>query len=169
MIRPLAPESYKIQCTISRETHDKLRRAQDLLRHTIPNGDPANIIDRALTLLLAALEKQRLGATSRPRTIRTAANGTSRVIPAWVRRQVWARDGGQCAFAGATGRCTERGFLEFHHIVPLAAGGKTTVQNLALRCRAHNAYESELFFGPLIAREARELWNVQLVPERVEC
>src|SRR5687768_16356506 len=29
-IKPLAPERYKVQCTISLETHDKLRRAQDL-------------------------------------------------------------------------------------------------------------------------------------------
>jgi hypothetical protein len=35
------------------EMHDKLRRAQDLLRHSIPDGDPAKIFDKALTLLLA--------------------------------------------------------------------------------------------------------------------
>lgn len=31
---PLAPERYKVQFTVSRETYDKLRRAQDLLRHS---------------------------------------------------------------------------------------------------------------------------------------
>ena len=49
---PLAPELYKIQITVSRETHDNLRRAQDLLRHVIPDGDPAAIVERALTLLV---------------------------------------------------------------------------------------------------------------------
>jgi hypothetical protein len=39
-----------VQFTVSRETYDKLRHAQDLLRHTIPTGDPAVIFDRALTL-----------------------------------------------------------------------------------------------------------------------
>src|SRR5688572_16162178 len=52
METPLAPERYKLQFTISGETHAKLRRVQALGRHVIPSGDPAEIFDRALTLLL---------------------------------------------------------------------------------------------------------------------
>ena len=37
--------------TASQELHDKLRQAQDLLRHRIPNGDLAGIVERALDLL----------------------------------------------------------------------------------------------------------------------
>jgi hypothetical protein len=48
-------------------------------------------------------------------------------------------------------RCGERSFVEFHHVRPYAAGGPCTVDNIELRCRAHNVYESETFFGP--ARE----------------
>jgi hypothetical protein len=66
-ITPLTPERYKIQFTVSRQTHDKLRRAQDLLRHAVPTGDPAIIFDRALTLLLTQLERSKTGATTRPR------------------------------------------------------------------------------------------------------
>ena len=32
--------------------------------------------------------------------------------------------------------------------MPFAAGGKTEIANLALRCRAHNTFESEQRFGP---------------------
>ena len=74
-------------------------------------------------------------------------------MPADVKRDVWERDAGQCAFVGVAGRCTERGFLEFHHVVPFADGGPTTVANVQLRCRAHNAYEAEEWFGPLLVRE----------------
>ena len=63
-IKPLAPERYKVQCTVSRETYEKLRRVQDLMRHTIPNGDPAVILDRALTLLLAELSSKVRGDRS---------------------------------------------------------------------------------------------------------
>ena len=56
VVRPLSPERYKVQFTVSRETHDKLRRLQDLMRHTIPDGDPSAIFDRALTMLLSELE-----------------------------------------------------------------------------------------------------------------
>ena len=60
-VKPLAPERYKIQFTVSRETHDKLRRVQDLLRHVVPNGDPAVIFEKAIALLLEALERKRIG------------------------------------------------------------------------------------------------------------
>ena len=52
VVRALAPGRYKIQFTVNQDTHDKLRRAQDLVRHAIPDGDVAVIFDRALSALL---------------------------------------------------------------------------------------------------------------------
>jgi hypothetical protein len=143
---PLAPERYKVQFTISRETQDKLRRVQALARHVIPSGDPAEIFVRALTLLLQDLERRRCAVVTSPRAVREAANG-SRHIPASVKREVWRRDDGRCAYAGRAGRCAERSFLEYHHVQPYAAGGAATAANIELRCRAHNAYEASLFLG----------------------
>ena len=40
-VTSLAPERYKLQITMSRETHDKLRLAQDLLRHADPQRRPS--------------------------------------------------------------------------------------------------------------------------------
>jgi 5-methylcytosine-specific restriction endonuclease McrA len=149
-VKPLAPERYRIQFTVDRETHDKLRRAQDFLRHAIPDGDPAAIFDKALTLLIRDLSRAKHAAVSGRRRSAPrpgAPPAASRHIPAFVRREVWRRDGEQCAFIGARGRCTEKGFLEFHHLVPYAAGGEATIANLELRCRAHNAYASEQYYG----------------------
>src|SRR5688500_20003139 len=87
-VMPLAPERYKVQLTISRDTHDKLRRVQALARHTIPSGDPAEIFDRALTLLLHELERCRCAETPSPLGAR-AASADSRHIPAPVKREVW--------------------------------------------------------------------------------
>jgi hypothetical protein len=162
VVMPVAPERYKVQFTVSRDTHDKLRRVQDLLRHSLPNGDPAEIIDRALTVLLADLEQAKLAATARPRGARPAAS-RARHIPAAVKREVWKRDGGQCAFIGSEGRCRERGFLEFHHVQPYADGGTSVVDNLEIRCRAHNVYEAEQYFGsrlPLLVRESRPAYGI---------
>lgn len=145
VVAPLAPERYKIQFTASGDTYKKLRLAQNLLRHEIPNGDPAAIFDRALSVLLQDLAKKKLAATDRPRNCRGASD--SRHIPAEVKRAVWLRDGGRCAFVSRDGRrCTEEGFLEFHHVKPYAAGGHAIVNNIQLRCRAHNGYESGLDF-----------------------
>ena len=157
-IAPIAPERYRIQLTVSQETHDKFRRAQALLRHAVPTGDAAAIVDRALTLLVESLERQRFAQTSRPRSCRPATV-RSRHIPAAVRRAVWRRDGGCCAFVGAKGRCGETAFLEFHHVEPYAAGGAATAENIQLRCRAHNAYEARMFFGGDVVREERAPWE----------
>jgi hypothetical protein len=68
-------------------------------------------------------------------------------VPVAVRRAVWARDLGRCAFVGEDGRrCGERGFVQFHHVLPFAAGGEATVQRIELRCGRHNRYEARLFF-----------------------
>ena len=148
VLAPLAPDRYEIRFTASARTYEKLRLAQDMLRHAIPNGDPAQIMDRALTLLLEDLARKKFAKTDRPRTSRGTAPG-SRDVPARVQRTVWLRDGGSCAFVGKGGRrCGERGFLEFHHQEPHGVGGEPTVENIELRCRAHNAYEAELFYGP---------------------
>jgi len=162
VIAPLSPERYRLQFTVSKETHDTLRRVQDLLCREIPDGDPAKIFARALDLLVRDVEKKKLAATTKPRPPRGTRSG-SRDVPAHVRRVVWKRDGGQCAFAGRSGRCTERRFLEWHHVQPAGHQGPATVENISLRCRAHNVYESELVFGrfdPAVVREAAEIYTV---------
>ena len=159
-VAPLSSERYKVELTISRETRDKLRRVQELLRHTVPSGGLPQIFDRALTSLLEELERRRFAQTSAPRTVREGS--PSRRIPAAVRREVWRRDEGRCAFVGTRGRCAETSFLEFHHVEPYAVGGNATVENIQLRCRAHNQYEARLFFGcddVDVVRETPALWQ----------
>jgi hypothetical protein len=156
VVAPLTPERYRIQFTVSRETQEKLRRVQDLLRREIPDGDPAAIFDRALTLLLEHVARQKVAETTNPRPSRGTAPG-SRHIPAEVKRKVWMRDHGQCAFVSAAGRrCRQTTFLEFHHLDPYALGGPPTVDNVSLRCREHNVYEAELVFGPWDPAAVRE-------------
>jgi 5-methylcytosine-specific restriction endonuclease McrA len=148
-VEPLASDRYLLRVTLSADGHANLRRAQDLTRHAMPNGDPAVVIERALALFVDHLERQKIAVTSRPHRP-TATRGTaagSRHLPAAVRREVWNREGGRCAFVGPQGRCTETGRLEFHHIVPFARGGPATPTNISLRCRAHNGYESERCLG----------------------
>ena len=150
-MEPLGTRRYRVQFTASAELRDKLTLAQNLLRHQVPDGDLGEIVDRAMTLLLEHLGRQKFAATSRPRPRSdgqppTGSAGT-RHIPAEVKRTVWLRDGGRCAFVARNGhRCQERGFLEFHHVVPHSTGGAATAENLELRCRTHNIYEATLFF-----------------------
>ncbi len=156
VVTPLAPGRYRVQFTIGEATHGRLRRAQELLRREIPDGDPGAIFDRALALLLEDVVRKKLAVTPRPRDAKpnegkqaASTRKQSRHIPARVRRAVWRRDGGRCAFVASNGqRCTERAFLELHHREPYAIGGEATVANISLRCRRHNAFEAELAFAP---------------------
>jgi hypothetical protein len=67
VIEPLAPGRYKLQVTISADTREKLQRARDLLRHQVPDGDIASVLDRALTLLVEDLERKKAAIVRRPR------------------------------------------------------------------------------------------------------
>jgi hypothetical protein len=157
IIENTSPERYHVQFTIGQESHDRLRRLQSLLRREIPDGDAGAIVERALKLLLEKVESAKVGETKKPRPSRPIRPGTdgppsSRDVARDVKRSAWRRDGGQCAFVSADGhRCTERAFLEFHHVQPYAHGGPATVENISLRCRRHNQYEAELVFGPRVS------------------
>jgi len=153
-VEPLGGDRYLLRVSLTATGHDNLRRAQDLMRHSPSSGDVAAVVERALALLITHLERRRFATTARPRTAPSKPpprsprnNSTARYLPASVRREVWKRDAGRCAFIGPHGRCAETGRLEFHHIVPFARGGSAKASNIALRCRAHNAYEGELCFG----------------------
>jgi 5-methylcytosine-specific restriction endonuclease McrA len=115
---------------------------------------------RALDALLAQLHTQKHAATARPRPGRAwpePRRSSSRHIPAAVRRAVWARDGGRCAFVADDGRrCAALDFLEFHHVVPYARGGPAIADNLELRCRAHNGYEATRQMARWHTDEVRE-------------
>jgi 5-methylcytosine-specific restriction endonuclease McrA len=164
---PSLPERYLIQVAISKATHDKLRRAQELLSHAVPSGDVAQVLDRALEALIAQLEKRKFGAAeprsrrkSRPaagRATRKALATRPRHVSAQVRRAVWERDQGQCTFVSGSGRrCETRKFLEYDHVEPVARGGAATVEGMRLRCRAHNQYEAERVFGEGFMSRKRE-------------
>ena len=145
-IAPLSPFRYRFQLTIGGAVLEKLRLAKDMLRHAIPTGDDAAILDRALTALLAELARRKFAATDAPRPSSGGAPG-SRHVPAEVKRAVWLRDLGRCAFVGEPGRrCNGRAFLEFHHVKPYAVGGEASVENVQLRCRRHNDYEARVYF-----------------------
>ena len=166
-VEPLAGDRYLLRVSLSATGHDNLRRAQDLMRHSPSSGDVAAVVERALELMIEDLERRKFARTARPRTSSSKSSpskpsplparraSASRYLPASVRRAVWKRDAGRCAFIGPHGRCAETGRLEFHHIVPFARGGSASASNIALRCRAHNAYEGELCFGRREAKPTR--------------
>jgi hypothetical protein len=143
---PLAPQKFGFQFTGDQETHDAYERVRNLLSHEVPTGEMALVFKRALRIAEAELMKRRFAATDRPGPSRGSAD--PRHIPAAVKRAVAGRDREQCSFVSDSGkRCEERRFLEYDHEIPVARGGEATVENIRLRCRAHNQYAAERAFG----------------------
>jgi hypothetical protein len=150
-VETLAPSRHKVQFTASDALREKLERLQALMRSSVPDGDLGKIIEQAVTEKLERLEAKRFAQTDKPRKTLEDADPTpsSRHIPAPVRRAVFQRDGGRCAYKNAEGRrCRARHRLEFHHHGrPFGKGGEHSVENVRLMCRTHNRLLAEQDYG----------------------
>ena len=153
---PLSETRHKVQFTANDELRNKLERARDLMRHANADGDLSVVVERAVDLLLEKLEKQRLGKTTRPR--RSRESGEPASVPRATRRAVFERDGERCTFTDSGGcRCPATTWLELDHVTPRARGGTNDLENLRVRCRAHNLLYAERYFGKEhVARKIRE-------------
>jgi len=235
IIAPLSGETFRIQFTATREVRDKLQEAQNLLRHSVPDGDLSTIIGRALDLLIEDVKKKRFaigrkarsGSTESGKTresgetprggeeprmadesesakkpqMTESADGSgelpageepcpaeaptevaSRHIPDAIKRAVYERDGGRCAFMDDQGRrCTATGAVEFDHIDGFARTWTHSVEGIRLLCRAHNQHAADQMYGREFMEQARagneapstppgESWSAsraQLAPGRV--
>ena len=145
-IEPLSTTGVLVQMTMTAEGYADLKRAKELLGHSVPDGDTVKVIERALRALVEKLEKERRAKTSRPQaSVRGSKPGH---IAAATRREVFARDGEQCTHLDSDGRrCECRTRLELDHIQPRALGGSDDTSNLRARCRSHNLHAAEEIFG----------------------
>ena len=78
----------------------------------------------------------------------TSPGKSTRYIPDTLRQAVFGRDRGRCQFRSPDGQqCYQTKNLEIDHIVPIGMGGKTSIDNLRLLCRAHNQLHADQCFG----------------------
>jgi 5-methylcytosine-specific restriction endonuclease McrA len=141
---------------MGQSAHDKLGYLQDLLGFDMPSDDLGRVFEDALDARIREVEKQKLAATSQPRASHGRSGKNPRHIPARVRRAVWKRDGARCTFVSENGRrCEATKGLQFDHVVEVARGGEATVDDIRLRCWAHNQYQAECTFGAEFMRHKR--------------
>ena len=170
-VTPLAPERYGIQFTMDQATRELLQKAQDLL------GDPAerkleHVFKRALALLVRDLERRKFAATDKPRPAKQPKSPHK--ITAQVKRDVNARDGGQCAFVNESGqRCPARSGLQYDHVQPVGRAsreGRTaavTASDVRLLCHAHNQLLAERVYGAAFMQHKRE--QADATPDQPRC
>jgi 5-methylcytosine-specific restriction endonuclease McrA len=159
-IAPTSEARYRIQLNASAALKEKLELFKALVSHSVPSGDIAAVLERALDLALEQAQKQRFAKTERPRSRRTRmvkrASQHREHIPNAVQREVAARDGLRCTYVSEGGcRCSARAFLQIHHEEPWARGGAPTTENLRLLCASHNRLLAERDFGAAHVAERR--------------
>lgn len=145
-LQPLAETRYKVQLTADTALRDKLELARQLMSHRNASGDLAVIVEKAIDLLIEKLSNDKLATTKRPRKAKPSSRRG--YITRATRREVFERDGGQCAFVSESGeRCPARLFLELDHRTPQALGGTGDADNVRVFCHAHNHDAAERVFG----------------------
>jgi len=156
-VKPLSEAIFKVQFTASRRFCDKLRQAQALLRHKIPDGDIASVMELALDVLIEKTSKEWFAIGRKPRAdSHESKKTTSRHVPDAIKRAVFERDGGRCTFTDANGRrCAETGALEFDHVDGFARARVHDVDRIRLLCRAHNQHAADLLYGSAFMDQAR--------------
>ena len=154
---PFAQDEWKVQFCASREFRDEILEAQDLMRHQIPDGDLSQIFRAAIQLLVTNMKKKRFAVGRKcGEQAPTAVDGDSRHVPDGIKRAVYERDGGRCAFVDERGkRCEETGSLEFDHIEGFARTHRHDVDGIRMLCRAHNQYVAEKMYGRAFMEAAR--------------
>lgn len=158
--RYVSEKCIELKLGISEDVHGLLKRVQDLV--SSQGGRAANLEETLRAALELYVEKRdpmekakRAESKFGPLGLVTAeselqkpvpgqvepgrAHANSRFIPARLEHAVRLRDQGQCAHQSVQGvRCSERRWLDIHHIKPLSDGGETTLENLTLLCRGHH-------------------------------
>ena len=146
-IEPIAQDRHVLRVTVSSDFVTDLEAVRAALSHQIPDRDLEKVLHECLRRTLRDSQRRRRGG-DRPRVTTTPRREDSRYIPADVRREVWRRDEGSCAFVGANGhRCGSTFQLQLHHIEPFARGGKSTASNLTVRCSRHNRFHADKDYG----------------------
>ncbi len=147
-MRAVSEGQWSLRATIGRACKDDLETLTMLLSHKVPRGDLAAVLHEAIR---CGLEKhgRRKGAVKPARQVAPKAPSKDpAAIPAELRRQVWERDGGRCAFTGPDGkRCGSRWKLEVDHVLPPSRGGASTLGNTRLACAGHNLLYAEQVYG----------------------
>jgi hypothetical protein len=150
-LEPLSADRFGVHFTSDAEFLELLEEVRALASHREPEGNLLRLMKRGLEAYRRELQKQRFGVGRKPQRVRREAGKSpkrSRHIPAAVSREVYLRDDGRCTFCSQDGqRCGARRFLQLDHVAPWAVQGESNVENLRLRCRAHNLHAARLFFG----------------------
>lgn len=159
-LRTQADESVRLEMSLSKTEMEALVKAKEILSHIQPGMTMKELVVlmaerivkkkahvRAVKLEAPSQEiGMRAGAFAHGLRGNSEAESAAEIsqtrVSAGVRRMVFHRDGCCQAQEPISGRkCGSRHLLEVDHRVPKWAGGGNDLENLELKCRAHNLWK----------------------------
>ena len=148
-------DTYSLCVTVDAALKKDIDELKALLSHKIPketwrrcSAKRSSARSRSTASARAPPSRRGRGRARSRRSRRRRPSRAASPSPAAVRREVWKRDEGRCTWRGPDGqRCGSTWQVELDHIRPAALGGPSTVENLRILCRAHNALSAEHVFG----------------------
>lgn len=111
----------KVSLILSNETLEAIKEVKDLIGKEMTSDE---LIQLMAQTLKEKVEKEKFKQVSVPRAAKVA---TGRMIPASVKRMVYARDK-KCV------NCGSKRNLNFDHRLPYSMGGENSVENIRLLC-----------------------------------
>jgi 5-methylcytosine-specific restriction endonuclease McrA len=147
------PSRIRMAFTADDEFLGMVERLKNMRRHKFPQGRLEDLLKEAVGVALEQFDPMRTTRKRKPGSeIKRGAR--RRRIPIPIKREVWKRDGGMCAYLAEDGtRCGSRSFIEYDHIVPWALGGASDqASNVRVLCRAHNLRAARRRFGARVPR-----------------
>ncbi len=151
--RDLGDGTVEMKSIVTKEAHEIGERLKGLLAHSHPNMSNGELIEMALKALqekVDPLAKAKRVANKKEKAEVTTPASKQRVnspsktpgdVPAAVSNPVWIRDDGKCANCGSFSAIQEE------HVVAVALGGESTVENVKLLCRSCNQRSAIEVYG----------------------
>ena len=165
-IRAVAKDTVRLSLDMGEESRKKIERLKDLL--SSKQGYDCSlqeVIDFALEAALdkhdpirkserAEKRKKRKNAaaeneTSHNKEVKSVCRTTHakpkrKALPKEIIHKIQARDRGRCTYVSPEGkRCEATRWLQYHHILAIARGGKDVLENLTTLCTAHHKRHHE--------------------------
>ncbi len=118
LVEPMTATAVRMHITVSPEVVALLKKAKAGESHVQPNATDDQVLKAALELFIEKQEKRKAS------------------VPAKVKREVRARDGGKCQWKlDSGGVCGSEVRLEIDHVHPRGKGGPSTLENCRVLCR----------------------------------
>jgi hypothetical protein len=149
VLKPQRDESVRLELTLTDAQMEKLRRAKDLLSHSLPYGNWADVIT-----FLAEKHIQKIEGKAIPKNTESATQnetlipiapsatvaGKRKYISSATRREVMAKAGNRCEYVDdqSKRRCEGKYQVQTDHRIAVAHGGDNHPSNLRALCRTHN-------------------------------